>query len=421
MRFKGSHILSLLIALAVFGWMFSDDIFPSYAKDDSVVEDDEYLKKSSENNTFGITVSAIEVKNEETDIKIRASGVTRTEFEIDLFARRNAFVNKILVGQGNWVKKGQLIISLDKSTLASDLDAAKAELKAAKAAYMDTVRKFDLNGPHEAQIISAEADLDLNSRNYEIAKKLSETGVQSQVSLIQKRALLKAAETRLFELKAISKELELANSDASVKTIEARIKRLEEQIDFTSISSPQRGWVEKLDIEEGEFVDTNRPFGKLIGLQSIVLDMPIPQTNIGSVQVNDKVEVDFGSLGKRIGIVKEVSMTANSSTRTFNVEVYLDNTNDILRAGMSAEASIITEKVNAFKVSPAHLNVDENGQLSVKVAVDNIVQTIPVKLLRTTGNYAFISGLKNGDILLTSGQAFLSDGEFVSFSFSGES
>ncbi len=421
MRFKGSHILSLLIALAVFGWMFSDDIFPSYAKDDSVVEDDEYLKKSSENNTFGITVSAIEVKNEETDIKIRASGVTRTEFEIDLFARRNAFVNKILVGQGNWVKKGQLIISLDKSTLASDLDAAKAELKAAKAAYMDTVRKFDLNGPHEAQIISAEADLDLNSRNYEIAKKLSETGVQSQVSLIQKRALLKAAETRLFELKAISKELELANSDASVKTIEARIKRLEEQIDFTSISSPQRGWVEKLDIEEGEFVDTNRPFGKLIGLQSIVLDMPIPQTNIGSVKVNDKVEVDFGSLGKRIGIVKEVSMTANSSTRTFNVEVYLDNTNDILRAGMSAEASIITEKVNAFKVSPAHLNVDENGQLSVKVAVDNIVQTIPVKLLRTTGNYAFISGLKNGDILLTSGQAFLSDGEFVSFSFSGES
>ena len=82
---------------------------------------------------------------------------------------------------------------------------------------------------------------------------------------------------------------------------------------------------------------------------------------------------------------------------------------------------IIVEKVNAFKISPAHLNVDENGQLSVKVAVENIVKTIPVKLLRTTGNYAFISGLENGDVLLTSGQAFLSDGEPVSFSFPGES
>ncbi len=421
MRFKGSYILSLLIAIAVFGWMFSDDIFPSYANDEDNVKNDGYLNKSSETNTLGLTVSAVEVKNEETDIKIRASGVTRTEFEIDLFARRNAFVNKILVSQGNWIKKGQLLISLDKSTLASDLDAAKAELKAAQAAFMDTVRKFDINGPHEAQIISAEADLDLNRRNYEIAQKLSETGVQSQVSLIQKRALLKAAETRLYELRSVSKELELANSDASVKNIEARIKRLEEQLDFTSILSPQRGWIEKLDIEEGELVDTNRPFGKLIGLQSIILDMPIPQINIGSVKVNDKVEVDFGSLGKRIGTVKGVSMTANSSTRTFNVEVYLDNTYDVLRAGMSAEASIIIEKVNAFKVSPAHLNVDENGQLSVKVAVDNIVKTIPVKLLRTTGNYAFISGLENGDILLTSGQAFLSDGEPVSFSFSGES
>ena len=421
MRFKGSYILSLIIALAVFGWMFSDDIFPTYANNKSNVEENESDKKSSDINTLGLTVSAVEVINEKTDIKIRASGVTRTEFEIDLFARRNAFVNKILVDQGSWVNKGQLLISLDKSTLASDLDAAKAELKAAKAAFMDTVRKFDSNGSHEAQIISAEADLELNRRNYEIAKKLSETGVQSQVSLIQKRALLKAAETRLFELRSISQELELANSDASVKTIEARIKRLEEQLEFTNISSPQRGWVEKLDIEEGEFVDTNRPFGKLIGLQSIILDMPIPQTNVGSVKVNDQVEVDFGRLGKRVGIVKAISMTANSSTRTFNVEVYLDNTNDILRSGMSAEASIIVEKVNAFKISPAHLNVDENGQLSVKVAVENIVKTIPVKLLRTTGNYAFISGLENGDVLLTSGQAFLSDGEPVSFSFPGES
>ena len=87
---------------------------------------------------------------------------------------------------------------------------------------------------------------------------------------------------------------------------------------------------------------------------------------------------------------------------------------------MSAEASIIIEKVKAFKISPAHLNVDENGQLSVKIVSKEVVKTIPVKLLRTTGNFAFISGLSDGDVLLTSGQAFLSDGEPVNYLISGD-
>ena len=370
--------------------------------------------------SLGLTVAAVKVKNEKTDIKIRASGVTRTEFEIDLFARRNAFVEEIMVDQGTWVQKGDLLIKLDKGTLSTDLEAAKAELTAAKAAFNDTLYKYSEGGPHESQIISARADLELNKKNYEIAKKLSESGVQSQVSLIQKRALLKAAETRLFELKTVSKELQLANSEAAIKRIEARIKSLEEQLDFTNISSPQKGWIENLDIEEGEFLDNNRPFGRLIGLQSIILDMPIPQISIGSVKIGDMVEVDFGRLGKRLGTVKRIAVTANASTRTFNVEVYLDNSSDILRAGMSAEASIIIEKLNAFKISPAHLNVDENGQLSVKIVNDKLVKITPVKLLRTTGNFAYISGLNDGDILLTSGQAFLSEGEPVNFSISGD-
>ena len=76
--------------------------------------------------------------------------------------------------------------------------------------------------------------------------------------------------------------------------------------------------------------------------------------------------------------------------------------------------------MKAFKISPAHLNVDENGQLSVKIVSKEVVKTIPVKLLRTTGNFAFISGLSDGDVLLTSGQAFLSDGEPVNYLISGD-
>jgi multidrug efflux system membrane fusion protein len=83
---------------------------------------------------------------------------------------------------------------------------------------------------------------------------------------------------------------------------------------------------------------------------------------------------------------------------------------------MSAEASITISTVDAFKISPAHLNVDGNGQLTAKlVDGDSRVTTVNVELVRTAGNFAYISGLEDGAIVLAAGQAFLSEGEAVRY------
>ena len=88
---------------------------------------------------------------------------------------------------------------------------------------------------------------------------------------------------------------------------------------------------------------------------------------------------------------------------------------------MSAEAGIIIDTVEAFKVSPAHLNVNDSGQLFVKIVKsDNTVEKQPVKLVRTEGNFAFISGIENNAVLLTTGQAFLSEGDLVTYSIEEE-
>ena len=122
---------------------------------------------------------------------------------------------------------------------------------------------------------SAKADLEAKRRNFEIAKRLVAQGVQTELALTQKRALLRAAETTLFELQNSPKELELSNSYARLKTIDSTILRLKEQLDFTRIRSPQRGWLEHVDVEIGEFVDENRPLAKILGLQTLKLTIPI--------------------------------------------------------------------------------------------------------------------------------------------------
>ena len=177
------------------------------------------------------------------------------------------------------------------------------------------------------------------------------------------------------------------------------------------------GWLENLDVELGEFVSENRPLANILGLQILTLNIPIAQTNISKIDISDPVRINFVGSNTFQGRVGKIAAKANEATRTFDVEIELDNSEGTLRAGMTAEAEVIVGEVNAFKISPAHLNVQNDGQLTVKIVNSrNRVEILPVRLVRTSGNFAYISGLENGVLLLTAGQAFLSDGELVKYS-----
>ena len=82
---------------------------------------------------------------------------------------------------------------------------------------------------------------------------------------------------------------------------------------------------------------------------------------------------------------------------------------------MTAEVSIITNSEKAFGISPAHLIVDGEGKLFVKTVESDLTKTVQVKIVKSVQNEVFISGLNDGDILLTEGQAFVSEGDKVNY------
>ena len=355
--FRTSYIWAALIAVAVFLWMQSDDLW-TYSKHSKSTETNNNQKeKVPPSGQQAITVNAIIVKNELTPLKIRATGVTKTLFEITVVSRRRGVVEAIKANEGSWVTTNDIIVELDKGTLDVDVEAARAEKIAAEAVYKDAKKRYGDNGELEVQLRSAQADLEATRKNYEITKSLVAQGVQTELALSQKKALLKASETRLFELQNISKDLELSSTYARLKAIDSTIFKLEEQLNFTKIIAPQNGWLEELVVEPGEFVDENRPVARILGLQTLILDIPIPQVRISKINIGDPVDIKFEGLAIRKGIVNKIAAAANEATRTFNVEIKLDNTDALLRAGMSAEAGIIVDIVEALKISPAHLKL----------------------------------------------------------------
>jgi len=417
MKIRKSYISALVIAVLTIGWMYSDDVLGTSS---SSKTDQKKLAilKVEKNVTAApeLIAQAFKVVNQRVPLQIRARGVTRTGFEIDVISRRQAFVLAQVAVEGDWVESGATLIELDKGTLDADLDAARADRKAGLAAYKDIKRRFRIGGPWEAQIAAATADLEAVRSKYESTKKLVDRGVKKPLAKLQQIALLKAAEMRLIELENQSEELSLSVSYAQIKAIDARISKLLEQLKFTKVTASQSGWLEKFHVEIGQTISENAPVARILGLKSLIIDAPIPQTQINKIKIGDIVDLEIDGAGKRQGLVSKIATSANQATRTFSVEVLLDNTDMTLRAGMSAGVRVTIDEVPAFKISPAHLNVDEDGLLSVKtVTPDGIVYVMPVMIAQTVDNAAYVSGLADGMVILGMGQAFVNEGTKITY------
>ena len=422
MKIRSSYIWASLIALGVIGWFVSDNFTSSPETDTaslSVDKADEDTTSSATDVMPNLTISAMKVKNQDIDLQIRASGVTSTSFDMVITSRRKATVQAINIAEGNWVKEGDVILQLDQGTLASELDAARADRQAALSAYQDAKRRFGADGTLAAQLTAAEAELDAIEKNFASTKQLVERGLQTELTLTNQRAQLRAAETRLFELQSLSEEKELSASYAAVKRVDAEIARLEEQQSFTTITAPQDGWIETIHLEKGEIASEGGAVAELLGLAKILLTVPVPQARIADVMIGDAALITINNNQSYEGRVQKIASNANQATRTFNVEIALDNQDKQLRAGMSAEAAIIIDDAKAYRMSPAHLNVDADGHLTAKIANDEgVVETVQVTLARTEGNMAYVTGLADDMIVLAAGQAFLSDGDKVTYALS---
>ena len=108
------------------------------------------------------------------------------------------------------------------------------------------------------------------------------------------------------------------------------------------------------------------------------------------------------------GKVSKIASTANTSTRTFDVEIIVKNKDFFLKGGMTLEIEITTDNILAYEMSPVHLSVNSDGVLYAKIVKNDEVTYKNVTIVNSGENLVNVTGLNDGDIVLTNGQAFVS-------------
>ena len=183
---------------------------------------------------------------------------------------------------------------------------------------------------------------------------------------------------------------------------------------YPKIVAPFSGYLETLRVEEGDFLNTGAVCAALIDPDPMLIVADIAEKDIAQVQLGSEARAKLISGRYISGEVTFIASSADKNTRTFRVEISVDNEDRTIRDGVSAEIYIKGKDEAAHKISPAILSLNDQGKLGVRtVTADNRVEFKEINILEDTNSGMWVSGLGEEARIITLGQEYVFQGQTV--------
>lgn len=289
--------------------------------------------------------------------EIRVSGITGADKRAVLAARTSGVISTLPISKGDRVAADDVVMTVEGMDVTAAVDEAKATL---------------------AQ----------RAQELEVAEKLYQSGNTAELQLIKVRADKAAAEAALSQAEAAADRLNL--------------------------SAPFAGFIDSVEVERGEWVQTGTPIATLLALDPIVVRAEVSELDMGYVAVGDRAEVSLVSGQEMSGTVRHISRDASEGTRTFPIEVALPNPDHAIPSGMTAEVRLYTQPEKAVTVPRSIITLSEEGVLGLRVVgADNVARFAGVELIDDTAEGLVVTGVPEGVRIIVSGQDLVRDGETV--------
>ena len=283
-------------------------------------------------DTEAITVETEKVKRQTVIHKVNGSGVIQPEVEVKISATISAWITDITVEEGDYVTKGQHLISLDEKQVRASYDQARSSVKSARASLMQ------MKAQKERTVSLFENDL-----------------ISQQ------------------ELESITAQHQLAESQ--LEQALAGLSSQEDQLSKTRIVAPHSGTVAMIAKEVGEMALGSMFQADVLmivaDLSKMEVVVDVNENDVVSVSVGDTAEIEIDAFQDTsfTGIVSEIAHIAETQSlgtqeqvTNFEVKVRMVDVPESIRPGMSATADIITDvKEDVVAIPIQCLTVRQEG------------------------------------------------------------
>lgn len=346
-----SRIVSVLIVVAAVGWIASGHVIGGSAPEAEPAP----APVVEARPPFAVAVARAEPREHARTVTL--SGQTRADRRAQATTRASGTVVELAVRRGVRVETGDVI-----------------------AVLSDEAR--------EAQVSQATA-------------RLEQAREQAQARL------------RLIENGTLP-ALERSGIEADLRAAEAALAQAQAERDRSVVRAPISGIVDAVPAEIGQALQVGDLVAEVISLDPMLVVVEIAERQLGGVRVGDEAQVRLVTGQTATGEVRFVSSRASEGTRTYRVEIGIDNADNAIPDGVTAEARLRLAAVPAAPVPRSALTFSSEGLLGLRIVDDtDHVAFVPVDLVEDGRETIFVSGLPHGAAVIVQGQDFVVDGQRV--------
>lgn len=338
-------------------------------------------------------------------------------------------ITELRVRENQFIRADDVVAHIEDEVLRLQVEQARAAYQAADAQYRQAVRGVRSQELEiaRAEGEQAEAALETARSNLDRTRRLYEAEAVSRREYEEARDGFQAAETQvanarrrleIMEQGASGEELEvaLANAEAAARQLELA----ELQLGYATVRAPVSGSIARVLVEEGQSVGRESPLVAIVNDRLIYAEIRVPERLYGSFRGRGgsmQVRVFPEAYAERepfVGTVSSIASVINATSRTFDVEVAIPNSDGLLRPGMYVNAVFVLESYPEAVQVPDGAVYTRDGRDVVYGVRDGSAVEYAVTAEDLPGEVTIIhDGLPDGERIIVEGAAFVEDGDPV--------
>lgn len=303
-------------------------------------------------------------------LNVKLRGYTAARASVKATAQTADTILTVDVKEGQTVKIGDLICSLDNGTRLASVEQAKASVSQAEAGLK-----------------------------------------QAQLSFKTNQALLK--KKLVSENSAEGVIAQLRSAEANVQAAKVGLSNSMVELENTKIKATVPGIIQRPLAEVGDQMNRGGSCATIVQLDPMVFVGSVPQARIDLARIGLDANITTINDKTAKGKVSFISVSADAATRSFAIEIEFPNPNGSILDGLTAEADVNLGDIPAHFIPQSIMTLDQEGVLGVRAVENNIVSFHPITILKDTNKGAWVTGLPLSIDIIILGQEYVTAGQEV--------
>ncbi len=281
----------------------------------------------------------------------------------------------------------------------------------------ESKRSVDVKAEVSGQIVSRPVERGMQVEQGDL---LCEIAVDDrEVTLHEALAALQTAEIEhegslKLAAQGLLSDVAIANSEARREAARAHLHRQELNLARTRVVAPFAGVVEQLHMNTGDYAAPGAACATLIDLDPMLVVAHVTESQVDALSIRQAV-AGASVTGREVqGAVSFVGRQSDPKTRTYPVEITVDNEDYRLRSGLTVTLTVAVESVSAHRVAPSLLTLNDAGEIGLRILDEaNRVVFRPIDVLEDGDNGMWVTGLPEATNLITVGHEYVAVGDIV--------